>query len=84
VRGHPELVSGSDVGGAGYLLEGDGWYPRLARGYLAVGLRRLGLPVTIAAHIVLVELAAMAAEATDADASLRLWRMFTELCRSVR
>jgi hypothetical protein len=84
VRGHPDLVAGSDAGGVGYLLEANGWYPQLVREYLAAGLRRLGVPASVAAHVVLVELAAMAAEATDADSSLRLWRMFTEMCRPQR
>jgi aminoglycoside phosphotransferase len=67
VPGHPELVAGSPGAAVPYTLHGTGWYPRLVRGYLAEGLRRLGLPCStgVVRDLMLAELAALAAEATD-------------------
>ncbi|HJP79280.1 MAG TPA: aminoglycoside phosphotransferase family protein [Pseudonocardiaceae bacterium] len=65
--GHPELTAGVPGAALSYVLSGTGWYPRLVRGYLAGGLRRLGLPLASARDLLLAELAALVAEATDAD-----------------
>ncbi len=65
--GHPELVAGTPGAAVTYVLAGTGWYPRLARTYLADGLRRLGLPPSCRPDLLLAELAALAAEATDPD-----------------
>jgi hypothetical protein len=65
VPGHPELPARTPGAAVTYLLSGTGWYPRLARRYLAGGLSRLGLPLSCARDLLLAELAALAAEATD-------------------
>ena len=66
VPGHPELLARVPGAAVTYLLTGTGWYPRLVRGYLAGGLRRLGLPLSCGRDLLLAELAALVAEATDA------------------
>ncbi|HEV3359387.1 MAG TPA: phosphotransferase [Pseudonocardiaceae bacterium] len=65
VPGHPELPARTPGAAVTYLFSGTGWYPRLARRYLAGGLSRLGLPLSCARDLLLAELAALAAEATD-------------------
>ncbi|NMH96644.1 phosphotransferase family protein [Pseudonocardia acidicola] len=67
VPGHPRLVAGRPGAGAGYGIDGTGWYPDLVRGFLTAGLTRLGLPAACGRDAVLAEIAALAAEATDPD-----------------
>jgi len=76
VAGHPGLVPGA---AAAYVLTGGGWYPRLAREYLTDGLRRLGLPMSCARDLLLAELAALTAEASDPDFAEAQSRAFRRL-----
>lgn len=84
VAGHPGLRAGAPGGGVGYVITGDSWYPRLVRTFLAAGLRRLNLPRNLAVVVLLAELAAIAAEATDPMFGRAQWRLFYELSGSLR
>jgi hypothetical protein len=82
VPGHPELVVGRPGGGALYGLDGAGWYPGLVREFLGAGLARLELPLSCGRDMVLAEIAALAAEATDpdfADEQLAMFRVLSEM-----
>jgi len=77
VTGHHGLRAGEWGAGVQYALDGEGWYPDLARSFLAEGLERLGLPVTCLRDVVLAEIARIAAEADQdhfAKSHLRLLR----------
>ncbi|MDP9093380.1 MAG: aminoglycoside phosphotransferase family protein [Actinomycetota bacterium] len=77
---HSKLVAGPTSPGARWAIAGDGWYPQVVREYLTAGLRRLGLPPSLGLDVLLVELAAIAAEATDRQFGLDVWHTFTQLC----
>ncbi|MDN3025498.1 aminoglycoside phosphotransferase family protein [Streptomyces sp. S.PB5] len=79
VRGHPGLVAGEPGAALAYALDGTGWYPRLVREFLAMVLRRLGLPLVCGRDAVLAELAAVAAEATDPEFAASQLRAFLRL-----
>ncbi|WP_427165446.1 phosphotransferase family protein [Streptomyces sp. C1-1] len=81
VPGHPGLVAGRPGAALAYALEGSGWYPRLVRGFVTAALRRLGLPDGCGRDVVLAELAAVAAEATDPDFALAQTLAFDRLIR---
>jgi hypothetical protein len=82
VPGHPELVAGRPGAAVEYLLSGTGWYPRLVRSQVAAGLRRLGLPLSCLRDLLLAELAALAAEATDRDFADEQSRVFLHVVRT--
>ena len=84
VRGHPGLVAGSRTGGVGYALHGTGWYPATVRGFVARGLARLGLSSSLGPDVLLAELAATAAEATNPQFARGLWLTFAALARDPR
>jgi aminoglycoside phosphotransferase (APT) family kinase protein len=63
VAGHPGLRAGRWGAGIEYAVDGTGWYPELARGFVADGLRRLGAPAARWRDVVLAEVACIAAEA---------------------
>jgi hypothetical protein len=65
VAGHPQLVAGAAGAGVRYCLDGSGWYPAAVRGFLGHALARYGLPDSAGRDVVLAEIAATAAEATD-------------------
>ena len=67
VTGHPGLVSGAPGAGVEYGVDGSGWYPSLVRAFLRRGLALCGLPESCARDVVLAEVAALAAEATDPE-----------------
>jgi aminoglycoside phosphotransferase len=77
---HSKSVAGPASSGGHYSIAGDGWYPQLVHEFLSAGLRRLGLPPTLGLDVLLVELAAIAAEATDRQFAQDVWLTFTELC----
>ncbi len=81
VLGHPGLRSGSWGDGVRFAVDGDGWYPALARRFLGEGLRRLGVSPHLGRDIVLAELVTVAAHADDhafAAHHLSLFRRLTE------
>jgi aminoglycoside phosphotransferase len=82
VPGHPDLVAGTPGAAVAYLLSGVGWYPRLVRRHLADGLRRLGLPLACTRDLLLAELAALTAEASDRDFADTQSRAFLHLVRT--
>lgn len=63
VSGHHGLRAGEWGAGVQYAIDGEGWYPELARSFLTRGLERLGLPVSCLRGVVLAEIARIAAEA---------------------
>jgi aminoglycoside phosphotransferase len=77
---HSKLDARPASHGAGHAIAGEGWYPQLVREYLNIGLRRLGLPSSLGLNVLLVELAAIAAEATDRQFGQDVWNAFTQLC----
>jgi hypothetical protein len=81
VAGHPGLISRSAGGGIDYVLHGSGWYPDLVRTYVSTGLRRLRLPASLWRDVLLAELAAIAAEATEPGFARDTWRAFAEASR---
>jgi aminoglycoside phosphotransferase len=78
VAGHRGLVSGAPGGGVTYAMDGTGWYPTLVRSFLADGLKRLRLPPSCWRDVMLAEVAAIAAEATDAGFAREQWRTFRQ------
>ena len=66
VPGHPGLRAGAWGAGVEYAMDGTGWYPELARGFVRDGLARLGVPVRCWRDLLLADLAAIAAEADHA------------------
>ncbi len=79
VRGHAGLIARDIAGGVGYALHGRGWYPTALRRFVITGLQRLGLPSDIGPDVMLAELAAVAAEATDPAFAQQLWQIFAHL-----
>lgn len=67
VGGHPGLRAGPWGAGLEYALNGTGWYPELARRFLADGLRRLSVPPCCGRDVTLAELASIAAHADHPD-----------------
>lgn len=65
VAGHPDLRAGVWGAGIVYALDGDGWYPRLIRGFLERNLARLGIRPVHWRDVMLAELLVVAAEADD-------------------
>jgi aminoglycoside phosphotransferase len=63
VAGHPGLRSGQWGAGLEYAINGTGWYPELARRFVADGLERLGVPAERRRDVLLAEIACIAAEA---------------------
>ncbi len=66
VAGHRGLRAGRWGAGVEHAVDGTGWYPELARGFMADVLARLGADGSCWRDALLAELAAIAAEA-DAD-----------------
>jgi aminoglycoside phosphotransferase (APT) family kinase protein len=67
VAGHPGLRAGQWGAGLEYAVDGTGWYPALARGFVTDGLCRLGVAAGLWRDVVLAELACIAAEADHPD-----------------
>jgi aminoglycoside phosphotransferase len=67
VAGHPGLRAGRWGAGVEYAMNGTGWYPDLARGFMREGLERLGVPGHCWRDVLLADLAVMAAEADHAE-----------------
>jgi len=63
VAGHPGLRAGTWGAGVEYAIDGAGWYPDIARGFLTEALRRLGVRGSCWREVLMAELAAIAAEA---------------------
>ncbi|HEV7210056.1 MAG TPA: aminoglycoside phosphotransferase family protein [Mycobacteriales bacterium] len=84
VSGCPGLIAGAPEAGLRYALTGAGWYPRVVGAFLDQGLRRLGLPGCLGPDVMLAELAAIAAEATDLQFGVAQWRVFAQLCEGRR
>ena len=63
MAGHPGLRAGPWGAGVAYAVRGTGWYPELAQGLLADGLRRFGVPPESWRDVLLAEIACVAAEA---------------------
>jgi aminoglycoside phosphotransferase len=80
VAGHPGLRADRWGAGLEYAVGAPGWYPELVRGFVAGGLRRLGVPANRWRDVMLAELASIAAE-TDhpgfARSHLLLFRRLT-------
>jgi hypothetical protein len=77
VNGHRGLKAGEWGAGVEYALDGEGWYPDIARNFLTEGLQRLGLSTLCYRDVVLAEIARIAAEADQnefAKSHLRLLR----------
>jgi hypothetical protein len=79
VPAHPGLVAGRPGAAVAYALDGQGWYPRMAAGFLRTGLGRLGIAPACGRDAVLAELAAIAAEATDEDFAREQLHVFVRL-----
>jgi aminoglycoside phosphotransferase (APT) family kinase protein len=67
VHRHPGLRADRWGAGLEYAISGAGWYPELARLFVADGLRRLGVPPACGHDILLAEIARIAAEADHPD-----------------
>jgi hypothetical protein len=80
VAGHRDLLAGAPGGGVTYAMDGTGWYPALVRRYLTEGLKRLDLPPAFGRDVMLAEVAAIAAEATDSSFARGQWRVFRQGC----
>jgi len=63
VTGHPGLRAGRWGAGVEYAVDGEGWYPDLARAFVRTGLERLGVPGSGWRDVLLADLAIMAASA---------------------
>jgi aminoglycoside phosphotransferase (APT) family kinase protein len=81
VAGHRGLRSGTWGAGLEYAIDGAGWYPELARRFVADGLRRLGIPPACARDVVLAEIACIAAEADHPDFARNHLLLFRRLRR---
>jgi len=78
VRGHDfRAVRWGD--GVRYAVNGDGWYPSLARAFLRTGLHRLGMPAERGREVVLAELLTVAAQADDEEFARQHLRLFRDL-----
>jgi Phosphotransferase enzyme family len=80
VAGHRGLRAGRWGSGVDYVMNGTGWYPALARGFLREGLERLGMPGSCWRDVLLADLVAIAAEADHAGFA---WNHLL-LCRRLR
>ena len=81
VAGHPGLRAGQWGAGIEYAVDGSGWYPDVARGYILEGLMRLGIPQPCWRDVLLAELAATAAEADHAGFGREHLLLFRRMCR---
>jgi aminoglycoside phosphotransferase (APT) family kinase protein len=63
VTGHPGLRADRWGAGVEYAIDGEGWYPDLARSFVMAGLRRLGVSPSCWRDVLLADLAAIAAAA---------------------
>lgn len=85
VPGHPGLRADRWGAGLDYAISGTGWYPDLARRFVADGLARLGVPPACARDVLLAEIARIAAEADHPDFArnhLLVYRRITAAARS--
>ncbi len=80
VAGHHGLRAGEWGAGVQYALDGEGWYPELARSFVAKGLERLGLSASCLRDVVLAEIARIAAEADQDDFARGHLRLLRRLC----
>lgn len=67
VARHPGLRREGVAPGIRYALQGNGWLPDLVRGFLTVGLARLGAPTQAWYAVALAGIAEVAATANDED-----------------
>jgi aminoglycoside phosphotransferase len=65
VRGHPGLRVGTWGAGVEYALGGQGWFPDIVRGFLRVGLARLGADESLWRDAALAGIAELAALTDD-------------------
>jgi aminoglycoside phosphotransferase (APT) family kinase protein len=63
VTGHPGLRADRWGAGVDYAIDGEGWYPDLARSFVMAGLRRLGMSPACWRDVLLADLAVTAAGA---------------------
>jgi aminoglycoside phosphotransferase (APT) family kinase protein len=63
VSGHAGLRAGRWGAGVEYAVDGEGWYPDLARSFVMTGLERLGVSRSCWRDVLLADLAIMAADA---------------------
>lgn len=80
VAGHPGLRTGQWGAGLEYAVDGQGWYPDIARGYVRDGLVRLGIPQSCWRDVILAELAATAAEADHPGFGREHLLLFRRMC----
>jgi aminoglycoside phosphotransferase (APT) family kinase protein len=81
VAGHPGLRAGQWGAGVEYVMNGTGWYPRLAAQFMTESLGAIGLPGSCWPDLLLAELAAIAAEADHADFAWEHLLLFRRLSR---
>ena len=79
VPGHRGLRAGEWGAGMAYAIDGNGWFPRQAHGFLADVLRPLGLPPACHRDVLLAELCGIAAEADQPDFAWRHLLLFGRL-----
>ena len=79
VAGHPALRAGRWGAGVEYAIDGTGWYPDLARSFVATGLQRLGTSASCWRDVLLADLAATAAAADHDDFALNHLFLFRRL-----
>jgi aminoglycoside phosphotransferase (APT) family kinase protein len=84
VTGHQGLRAGRWGAGVEYAVNGTGWYPELARRFVADGLRRLGVPEARWRDVLLAEIACIAAEADHPDFARNHLRLLRRLCRDIQ
>ena len=80
VRGHPGLRAGRWGAGIEYALAGGGWYPGLARHFLAEGLEQLGAPGECGRDVLLAGLVIAAAWADHRGFAREHLLLFRRLC----
>ncbi|HUZ53179.1 MAG TPA: phosphotransferase [Streptosporangiaceae bacterium] len=80
VRGHPGLRADRWGAGIEYALEGSGWYPGLARRFLAEGLEQLGAPGACGRDVLMAGLVTTAAEADHPGFAREHLLLFRRLC----
>ncbi len=82
VSGHPGLRADRWGAGLEYAVSGSGWYPDLARQFVADGLQRLGVPPACGRDVLLAEIARIAARADHPDFARNHLLVYRRLCRA--
>jgi aminoglycoside phosphotransferase (APT) family kinase protein len=82
VRGHRRLRADRWGAGLDYAIDGTGWYPDLARGFVADGLVRIGLPPSLTRDVLLADIVRVAVEADHLEFARQHLHAFRRLTRS--